>query len=115
MRRPDDCAVPSGPVRRVLLVGLVAGFLLLTVGVLAAVLGRSLSDTCPLPCEALRRIRAGDCCGLIGLGVLILLITPPIASLALAAGFLRARRGLWAALTVLIVAICVLAVLIHIR
>jgi hypothetical protein len=91
------------PVRRVLLVGLLSGFALLAVGVVAAAtFGCTLSCRCPLPGDSFRCLAAGDLCGLIALGLLIVLITPPLATLAVAAGFLRARQTGWALLAGLV-------------
>jgi len=93
------------PVRAVLLAGLTAGFVLVTAGVVAAVLGLPISGTSPSPSESLRLLCRGECCGVIALGLLLLMITPPMATLAISVGFLRVRGRAWAVL-------CVVAVLV---
>ena len=116
MRHPDqEAARVAKPVQRVLLVGLTAGFLLVTAGVVAAVLGRPMSCTCPPPCEALRLLCRGDCCGLIALGLLLLMITPPMATLAISAGFLRVGRRWWTVLCVAVVLVSLTGLVIRLK
>ena len=116
MERPDpEAAGLTRPVRVVLLVGLLSAFALVTVGVVAGLAGARVSYTCPVPADMLRCLRSGDFCAAIALGLLILLITPPAAAVALATGFVRTRHGRWAALSVAVVALTALAVVVGLK
>ena len=116
MERPEnERARLIRPLRVVLLAGLVAGFSLVTVGVVAALAGAHVSSTCPLPGDLLRCLRGGDFAAPIALGLLVLLVTPPAAAVALGVGFLRARRPGWAAICALIVGVTSVAILMRFK
>jgi hypothetical protein len=116
MGRPEpETARLIRPLRVVLLAGLVAGFALVTVGVVAALAGAQVSSTCPLPGDFMRCLRGGDFSAPIALGLLVLLVTPPAAAVALGAGFLRARQPGWAAVCALVVGVTLAAILVHFK